>query len=190
MGEFDFLASLPAIAPEVGLTILAVVVLALDLYLPASQRKNVAYVTAAGLFALALTPFIWAPPAEQIGYWGDMIRHDTLSQIFKVMILLGAGITALMAVDARELSRRGEFYIILIVSTLGACLMSASADLIMIFVALETTTIPLYILAAFNRNDERSSESGMKYFLFGSFASAIMLYGFSLLYGFTGQTNL
>jgi NADH-quinone oxidoreductase subunit N len=60
----------------------------------------------------------------------------------------------------------------------------------MVFLALETTTIPLYILAAFNRNDARSSESGMKYFLFGSFASAVLLYGLSLLYGFTGQTNL
>jgi NADH-quinone oxidoreductase subunit N len=119
-----------------------------------------------------------------------MVRHDTLSQVFKVMVILAGAITALIAADTRELARKGEFYLIIIVSTLGACLMAAASDLIMVFVALETTTIPLYILAAFRRNDQRSSESGMKYFLFGSFASAIMLYGFSLLYGFTGQTNL
>jgi len=62
--------------------------------------------------------------------------------------------------------------------------------LVMVFLALETTTIPLYILAAFRRDDARSAEAGMKYFLFGSFASAILLYGLSLLYGFTGQSNL
>jgi NADH-quinone oxidoreductase subunit N len=190
VGEFVFLESLPAIAPEVGLTILAVLVLGLDLYLPASQRKSIAYVAGCGMLALALTPFIWAPSTETVSYWGGMVRHDTLSQVFKVMVLLAGGITALMAADMRLLARKGEFYLIIIVSTLGACLMSAASDLIMIFVALETTTIPLYILAAFRRDDTKSAEGGMKYFLFGSFASAIMLYGFSLLYGFTGQTNL
>jgi NADH-quinone oxidoreductase subunit N len=68
--------------------------------------------------------------------------------------------------------------------------MSGAADLIMVFLALETVSIPLYVLAGFRRDDRRSAESGMKYFLFGSFASAIMLYGLSLLYGFTGQTNI
>ncbi len=188
--EFDFLASLPSIAPELGLTIMAIVVLFLDVYLPESQRKNIGYVAAFGLIGLAATPLIWAPDAETMSYWGGMVRHDALSQIFKVMILLGAGITCLIAVDTRELVRQGEFYLIIIVSTLGACLMSAASDLIMVFVALETTSIPLYILAGFRRHDVKSAESGMKYFLFGSFASAIMLYGFSLLYGFTGQTNL
>lgn len=191
MPEFDFFASLPSIAPEFGLTILAIVVLALDLYLPESQRKSVAYVTAFGLAALAITPFIWAPPSDgNLLYWGGMVRHDMLSQVFKVMILLGAAITALLAVDTRYLARKGEFYLIIIVSTLGACLMSAAADLIMVFVALETTSIPLYALASMRRDDVRSTESGLKYFLFGSFASAIMLYGFSLLYGFASNTSL
>ncbi|GAB4521658.1 MAG: NADH-quinone oxidoreductase subunit N [Anaerolineae bacterium] len=188
MGEFDFLASLPSIAPEVGLTIMAIVVVFLDSYLPESQRRNIAYVAGLGLIALAITPLVWAPDGGL--YWGGMVRHDTLSQIFKVMILIAGGVTCLMAVDTRYLARQGEFYLIIIVSTLGACLMSASADLIMVFVALETTSIPLYILAGFRRDDLRSSESGMKYFLFGSFASAIMLYGFSLLYGFSAQTSL
>jgi NADH-quinone oxidoreductase subunit N len=189
VGEFDFFASLPAIAPEIGLTILAIVVLALDLYLPESQRKNIAYVAALGLGALAITPFFWPPEGAEL-FWGGMIRHDILSQVFKVMVLLAGAITCLLAVDTHDLARKGEFYLIIIVSTLGACLMSCSADLIMIFVAIETVSIPLYILAAFRLTDVKSSESGVKYFLYGSFASAIMLYGFSLLYGFTGHTNL
>ncbi|MDX2163282.1 MAG: NADH-quinone oxidoreductase subunit N [bacterium] len=192
MTEFNFLASLPAIAPEIGLTIMAVVVLALDLYLPESQRHRIATVTAVGLIGTALVSLaLWAPTPDTTGlYWGGMVRHDMLALIFKVMILFAGALTALMAVDSAGVGRKGEFYLIMIVSTLGACLISGAADLIMVFLALETTTIPLYVLAAFKRGDARSSESGMKYFLFGSFASAILLYGLSWLYGFTGQTNL
>ena len=197
MTEFDFLASLPSIAPEIGLAVLAIIVLFLDVYLPESQRRTIAYVTAVGLALLAITPLIWAPPApdsagaaENLLYWGGMVRHDMLSQIFKVMVLLAGALSALMAIDMKTLGRRGEYYLIIVVSTLGATLVSSAADLIMVFLGLETLTIPLYILAAFKRDDSRSAESGMKYFLFGSFASALMLFGLSILYGFTGQTNL
>ncbi|TVR23837.1 MAG: NADH-quinone oxidoreductase subunit N [Anaerolineaceae bacterium] len=188
--EFNFLDSLPAIAPEFGLLILAIVVLALDLYLRGDKRDNIAYVTFFGMAALALTPIIWQPEAGSTEYWGGMVRHDSLAQIFKVMVLLAGAITALIAASTREFAQKGEFYLIIIVSALGACLMSASADLIMVFIALETTSIPLYVLVAFRREDKLSVESSMKYFLFGSFASAVMLYGFSFLYGFAGTTNL
>ncbi|MCL4252445.1 MAG: NADH-quinone oxidoreductase subunit N [Anaerolineae bacterium] len=190
MGEFNYLQQLPAIAPELGLTILAIVVLALDLYLPESRRKGTAYVAAFGLLGLAIAPFVWLPSVGIESYWGGMVEYDILAQVFKVMILLAGGITCLIAASTSDLGRKGEFYLIVIVSTLGASLLSASSDIIMIFVALETLSIPLYVLAAFRKRDQRSIESGMKYFLFGSFASAILLYGFSLLYGFTGQTNL
>jgi len=192
--EFNFLQSLPAIVPEIGLMIMAIVVLALDLYLPESQRRVIALVAGVGLLGLAVGYFLlWGPSLhpEYAGlFWGGTIRHDVLSEIFMVMVLAAAGITSLLTIGVESLNRKGEFYLVLIVSTLGATLMSGAADLIMVFLALETTTIPLYILAAFNRRDRRSSESGMKYFLFGSFASALLLYGLSLLYGFTGQTNL
>jgi len=190
--EFDLLASLPVVAPEIGLTILAIVVLLIDSYLP-DARKNIAYVAAIGMALLAITPLIpgWAPePGTSELFWGGMVRHDLLAQIFKVMVLLAGSITSLMAVKDSGVGHQGEFYLIIIISTLGGTLMSAAADLIMVFLALETVSIPLYILASFRRHDERSSESGMKYFLFGSFASALLLYGFSLLYGFTGATRL
>lgn len=190
--EFDLFKSLTVIAPEIGLAIMSVVVLFLDSYLPESRRRGIGLTAAIGLFALAALPLIFGPTAgeENMLYWGGMVRHDVLSQIFEVMIILAGAITCLMTVDMRRMGRQGEFYLIIIVATLGATLMSSAADLIMVFLALETTSIPLYILAAFRRGDQKSSESGMKYFLFGSFASAIMLYGLSLLYGFTAQTNL
>jgi NADH-quinone oxidoreductase subunit N len=186
--EFSLLASLPSLSVEVGLAIMAMVVLFLDVYLPSSQHRNIAYVSFFGLILLALVPLFSQPDGAL--YWGGMVRHDLLAQIFKVMITAAGAITCLIAVGTRDLGDRGEFYLIIIVSTLGACLVAAAADLIMVYIALETISIPLYILATFKRDDLRSSESGMKYFLFGSFASAIMLYGFSLLYGFTGATRL
>jgi NADH-quinone oxidoreductase subunit N len=193
--EFDFVKSIPAVAPEIGLTLLALIVLALDVgffgipSLTESRKRFIPCVAALGLAGLAIVPFVFAPESNGL-YWGGMVRHDTLSQVFTVMILLAASITSLTASALRDFERKSELYILIIVSTLGATLMSASADLIMVFVALETTTIPLYILAAFRKDHMESQESGMKYFLFGSFASAIMLYGFSLLYGFTGHTNI
>jgi len=193
MTILEFLAeSLPVIAPEIGLTILAIVILLIDSYRP-DAKSRIGYVAALVMALLAVTPFVpgWAPEAGTSElFWGGMIRHDMLAQMFKVMVLFAGAITSLMAVKDSDAGQRGEFYLIITISTLGACLLSASADLIMVFVALETVTIPLYILAAFNRTDEKSAESGMKYFLFGSFASAILLYGFSLLFGFSGETRL
>jgi NADH-quinone oxidoreductase subunit N len=192
---WEFLATnLPAIAPEIGLTILAVVILLIDSYLP-DARKNIAYVTASVMGFLVITPFIpgWEATAATTAtpdYWGGMIRHDLVAQVFKVMVLFGGAITAIIAARDSNVGEKGEFYLIITISTLGGCLLAASADIVMVFVALETVSIPLYILAGFNRDDSESSESGLKYFLFGSFASAILLYGLSLIYGFTGETRL
>ena len=190
MAEFDFLANVPSVMPAIGLTILAIIVLGLDLYLPAEKRNLTGYVAAVGMALLIIVAFVFGPDGDPEMVWGGMIRHDILSQFFTVMVLSAGAITCLMAVDTKELGRKGEFYLIIIVSTLGASLMAASADLIMVFVAVETTSIPLYILAGFRRGDDKSSESALKYFLFGAFASSIMLYGFSLLFGFTGHTGL
>jgi len=184
---------LPVVGVEIGLTILAMVILLIDSYRP-DAKSNIGYVTAITMSVLAVAAMIvpgWTPVAEQSELvWGGMIRHDFLSQIFKVMILFGGALTSLLAIRDTDVGQKGEFYLIITISTLGGTLLAAAADLIMVFVALETVSIPLYILAGFSRRDKRSSESGLKYFLFGSFASALLLYGFSLLFGFTGQTQL
>jgi NADH-quinone oxidoreductase subunit N len=190
MPSFDFLTHLAVVVPEVGLMVLALIVLLIDLRWKGEQRRGIGVVAGLGLLTIAVTPFIWPPTDPNALYWGGMVRHDVLAQIFKVTVILAGAFSCLIAVDTTEMGRKGEFYLIVIVSTLGATLMSAAADLIMVFVALETLSIPLYILASFSRKDKRSSEAGVKYFLFGSFASAIMLYGFSLLFGLTSETNL
>ena len=83
-----------------------------------------------------------------------------------------------------------EFYLLLIASVLGMTMMASARDLISMFIALETLSIPAYMLAAWRKRDIKSDEAGMKYYLMGVFASAIMLYGMSLIYGFTGTTVL
>ncbi len=92
--------------------------------------------------------------------------------------------------DSEIIGQRGEFYILLIVATMGMTLMASAADLIMLYLAIETTSIPLYVLSGFLFRDDRSTEAGFKYMLFGALTSAIMLYGFSLLFGFTGTTQI
>jgi NADH-quinone oxidoreductase subunit N len=194
MQNFVFLEQLPAVLPELALMLLALIVLASDVgflgisALPESRKGLIPYIAGLGLMAIAIIPLTTGPNNALL--WGGMVRHDVLAQVFKTIAIIAGAFTCFIAANTRDLGTRGEFYLIIIVSTLGATLLSASADLIMIFIALETISIPLYILATFKRNDDRSTESGVKYFLFGSFASAIMLYGFSLLYGFTGQTNI
>ena len=89
--------------------------------------------------------------------------------------------------DYEELGDRGEFYVLMIASTIGMCFMASAADLVMLYLAIETVSIPLYILAGFFTRDAKSTEAGFKYLLFGAMTSAIMLYGFSLLYGFSGD---
>ncbi len=192
--EMDLLAQLPSVLPEIGLTALAIIVLFADIYGSPVTRRNVVNISALGMALLALVPLIW-PPDPQLYesgalLWGGMVNYDPLAQIFKVMLLFAGALTCLMANGDKGVGDKGEFYLIVIIATLGGIMMASASDLILVFVALETLSIPLYMLASFRRRDMRSAESGMKYFLYGAFASAIMLFGFSLLYGFAGTTSL
>jgi NADH-quinone oxidoreductase subunit N len=193
---FDFWAHLPSVLPELLLAVLAAVLVLIDSFLPESRRHWLSYISAIGMGLIAVVPvfaLVGAPdpgPNGNFLFWGGMIRNDALAQIFRITVSAGGAITCLMAINTKGVGKRGEFYAVVTVAVLGASLLSAAADLIMVFVALETLSISLYILAGFKREDAKSGESGMKYFLFGSFSSAIMLYGFSILYGFSGQTNL
>jgi NADH-quinone oxidoreductase subunit N len=92
--------------------------------------------------------------------------------------------------DSEKVGNRGEAYLLLLASLIGMNLMAASSDLVMLYLSIETTSIPLYVLAGFMLSDSKSTEAGFKYLLFGALTSTIMLYGFSLVFGFTGTTNL
>jgi NADH-quinone oxidoreductase subunit N len=119
-----------------------------------------------------------------------MVRFDWLGFFFKLLFMFAGAATALLLMDNEKVGDRGEAYLLLLASLIGMNLMAASSDLIMLYLAIETTSIPLYVLSGFMLADEKSTEAGFKYLLFGALTSAVMLYGFSLLFGFAGTTNL
>lgn len=180
-----------AILPEIALLVVITVVFIFDLVLSEKQRDNLAGITAVGIAVTFVLTLIYARPgaaAEQV--WGGMLRHDWLAFVFKLLFLASGFITTLLTIGWESVWRKGEFYVLLLTSLLGMTLMAASADLIMLFLAIETTSIPLYIMAGFMTNDDKSTESGFKYLLFGAMTTAVMLYGFSLLYGLAGTSNI
>ncbi len=180
-----------AILPEIALLLLMVVVFVADLLLHGKKSPLPAWITIGGLGLTLLITLIFAQPGAQPQLlWGGMLRHDWLAFIFKVIFLFSALLVTLLTVGWQKLWYKGEYYILLLASTMGMTLMGASADLVMLFLAIETTSIPLYILAGFVTNDQKSNEAGFKYLLFGAVTTGIMLYGFSLLYGFAGTTSL
>jgi len=180
-----------SILPEILIVILIGVVLVFDLIWADEKKRNLGWLSAGGLsLILVIGLLIIKPDQNPHLVWGNMLRFDWLGTIFKYLFIFGAGITSLFAMDSKNLGKKGEFYILLLVSTIGMSLMTASANLVMLYLSIETTSIPMYILAGFYKSDEKSTEAGFKYLLFGAMTSAIMLYGFSLLYGFSGTANL
>jgi NADH-quinone oxidoreductase subunit N len=108
---------------------------------------------------------------------------DDLTMVARLTFIGAAFLTGLLCLDVHPTSNPAEFYALIIFSTMGMCLMAGATELVLIFLAVEMTSIPLYILAGYFRDDARSSEAGMKYFLFGAMSSGVLLYGMSLCYG-------
>ncbi|MFZ5818575.1 MAG: NADH-quinone oxidoreductase subunit N [Chloroflexota bacterium] len=179
-----------SILPELLLLVLGVLLLVVEPFWKQENHRNAGWMTAGGLLVIMVVSLFAGRPGEPVLVFGGMLRYDWLGFFFKMMFLFGAAVTALFMMDHETLGKRGEAYILLVAATLGMNLMAASADLVMLYLAIETTSIPLYVLAGFMLSDKQSTEAGFKYLLFGAMTSAVMLYGFSLLFGFTGTTNL
>ena len=127
--------------------------------------------------------------AEAVGPW---VVVDRFALFFEMLLCLGGALASLLAggyLPEHNLDR-GEFYSLLLFSTFGAMMLVAAGDLLTLFLGLETMSIGAYAMTAFRRASPRSAEGGLKYFLLGAFAAAVMLYGFALLYGVTGSTEL
>jgi NADH-quinone oxidoreductase subunit N len=179
-----------SILPEILILALAVILLIVEPFWKEDQRRNAGWLTAGGLFITIIVSLLFGQPGEPTAVFGGMIRFDWLGFFFKLLFMFAASVTALMLMDHEKAGQRGEAYLLLLASLIGMNLMAVSADLIMLYLAIETASIPLYILAGFLLVDDRSTEAGFKYLLFGTLASTIMLYGFSLIFGFAGTTNL
>jgi NADH-quinone oxidoreductase subunit N len=174
--------------PEMVLIGTAILVIMLDLFV---QRKGV-------LVGVSLTGLIVAG-GFTIGMWGGgsqsafhgMLAVDSFALFFKLLFFGIAALVILASVDyVSKFARfQGEYYALILLSALGMVLMSASANLIAIYVALELASISLYVLVGFLKGP-KSSEASLKYMLLGALASAVLLYGMALVFGFTGETQL
>jgi len=179
-----------AILPEILILAVVLLILIVEPFWKAERRRSIGWLTAGGLLAAMAICLLFARPGEPVDVLGGMVRFDWLGFFFKMLFMFAAAATALLLMDNEKVGARGEAYLLMLASLLGMNLMAASADLVMLYLSIETTSIPLYVLSGFMLSDERSTEAGFKYLLFGAMASAIMLYGFSLLFGFAGTTNI
>lgn len=179
-----------SILPEILILVLGLLVLIFEPFWKEDQKRNAGWLTAGGLLAVMLISLLFGRPGEPVETLGGMIRFDWLGFFLKLLFMFAAAATALLLMDHEQAGRRGEAYLMLLAALIGMNLMASSSDLIMLYLAIETASIPMYILAGFLVGDERSTEAGFKYFLYGTLASTVLLYGFSLLFGFSGSTNL
>ncbi|MFB3884519.1 MAG: NADH-quinone oxidoreductase subunit N [Thermodesulfobacteriota bacterium] len=179
------------IAPEIVITAFGFLVLLVDVFSPKRERKS--YLGILGLIGIVIAFFYTLSQvgANQSGFEG-MFVSDGYSVFFKITFLIIAFLTILisMGYSQREGIESGEYYALVLFATLGMMLMAAGTHLIIIFLGLETMSISIYILAGMMREDRRSAEAALKYFLLGAFATGFLLYGIALIYGATGSLYL
>jgi NADH-quinone oxidoreductase subunit N len=182
---------LNVILPVVVVVVWTLLLVLVDLWVPANRKDITALLAALGLTAgLGVTLARAGAPAE-LGFNG-MVAADSFATFLNVLFF-GSGILAVMT--ARDYLHRmemdrGDFYPLLMLSIAGMALMSQAHDLIMVFLALEMLSIPLYVLTGYGRPRPSSQEASLKYFLLGTFSSAFMLFGIALVFGATGSTGL
>ncbi len=181
-----------ALQAESVVVITALLVLAVDLLAPRGTSTRTRWMAAVGVLtfgclgAFALSTGVTQP----VRLLDGMLSYGRTAAFIKQVILLLTIITALISIDSKFTRHIGEYFALLLLATVGMMLLVSSDNLLLIFVALELTSLPLYALTAFNKGDVKSSEAALKYFLFGSMAAAFMLFGLSLLYGISGEITL
>ncbi|MBI1802327.1 MAG: NADH-quinone oxidoreductase subunit N [Chloroflexi bacterium] len=179
------------LGPEIILTVCALAVLTIDLFSAERGRAWSPALTLAGLALAALdAAALFGAPAQPV--FGQMVVADAFTGFFRLTSLMLAALIVFAAKEYIEKRTQyvAEFYALLLFVTLSIILLAASVDLIMVFLSFEFLSITSYIMVGYLRDDKKSSEGSIKYFLYGSVSSAIMLYGMSLLYGASGVTNL
>ena len=186
----DMLDDLVTLLPELILVVLVLVIITVDLFLSRADKWLLTPLTVAGLIlAGAACLVVW--DINETVYDG-MYVVDDLSVFLKGATILTGILSALFA-PAYLLVRRiplGEFNMILVSALLGMCVLASSSDMITVFLGLELMTMPSYLLTGLHKTDRYSNEGGLKYFLLGSFASAIVLFGVAWIYGLTGTTSV
>jgi NADH-quinone oxidoreductase subunit N len=188
MEQFFRPQDLGAIAPELELALFGMILLIADL-LVTSKRW---------LGGIALIGITWSAGflifrlrGVSTDAYGGLLQVDDFAWFFKLVFLIAAALSIAISLKYLDIEREhhGEYYALILFATMGMMFMAGAMDLVTLYIGLETMAIATYILVGFLRGNQRSNEASLKYFLLGAFSSAILLYGFSLLYGMAGSTN-
>jgi NADH-quinone oxidoreductase subunit N len=193
----DYSQSLPQsadyvrILPEIVLSIFSMIVMLLEPLLDEEKGQKLLGLIAflGALAGLGATWFMAQSPG--LAFW-NMVKVDGFSVFFHILVIAIAAIVILCSYEylAVQRIRAGEYYALILFGVVGMALMSSAIELVLIFIALEISSISSYVLAGFRRHEAASAESSLKYFLLGSFATAFFLYGVALMFGATGSTNI
>src|ERR1700728_4232092 len=179
------------ILPEIVLSIFGIIVMLLEPLLDEETGQKILGLIAlvGALAGLGATWFMAQSPG--LAFW-KMVQVDGFSIFFHVLVIAIAAIVILISYEymAVQRIRAGEYYALILFGAVGMALMSSAVELVLIFIALEISSISSYVLAGFRRNEASSAEASLKYFLLGSFATAFFLYGVALMFGATGSTNI
>src|SRR5580698_4613191 len=182
-----------ALLPELILTLTGVfIMLAEPCLKPASSRKPLGWIAVAGTVATLVASWYQVSIGETLHAFSDTIQVDAFSVLFHYVIGAILLVTLLGSLDYFDgkASHAGEYFALVCFGTVGMMLMASSVELLMVFVGLEISSISTYILCGFRKGQAVGTESSIKYFLLGSFATAFFLYGVALAFGATGSTNL
>jgi NADH-quinone oxidoreductase subunit N len=183
-----------SIRPELMLSVLICVVLAADMFVPKRfSRPMCNFLSLAGTtVTLIVTVFLAGNTSGASSSFFGSVVQDQLAGFLKIVFLLGAGITFFFSLHSREMEgyRHGEFCSLVLGATLGACFLVSADNLVMFLLGLETLSLCSYVLAGFIKHERPSSEAALKYMIYGSVASGVMLFGLSYLYGLTGTLTI
>ncbi len=173
---------------EMMTALLAMVVLAFGLLVPKQQKYGLGYLVSFGL--AGILAYTFTSYGINQSTFEKMFILDDFAVYFKQLFLVAAILVSLASVQyvKKMENNYGEFYVLLTFATLGMMIMSSAGDLITLYIALELMTITFYILTGYKKGDHKSAEAGIKYLILGAMSSGILLYGLSLVYGFTGTT--
>ena len=191
LSDLNIGATLPVTLLAFGACIFILV----DLFVPKDRKHITALLTVAGLGTSLVLALLSLGDVVDFGNgpeaFAGMYIADTFTDVVNVIALVTALLGVMVAYNylGRIGRQRGEYYYLLLFTTVGVMFMGAAGDLVTVFVALELLSIPLYILSGFRWPQEQSEESAMKYFILGAFSSGFLVYGIALVYGATGTTN-
>src|SRR5947209_2464739 len=179
------------ILPELVLSVFGIVVMLLEPLVDEEKSQRLLGVVALGGAVAGLLATWYMARFPGLAF-SNMVKVDGFSVFFHFLVIAIAAVIILSSFDymAVQRIRAGEYYALILFGVVGMALMSSAVELVLIFIGLEISSISTYILTGFRRNEASSSESSLKYFLLGSFATAFVLYGVALMFGATGSTNI